>query len=276
LPVSIVYIYLIPFLALPAEEKVQVYRNQGAGYEVFNAIRNYAIEFLGIIYVIWSSLLLRRHRRRIQNQFSYLEKINLQWLQFLIWGLSAIWVLVIVIQKDIFIFAGAVVFVFLIAFFGIRQAAIFTNGRIIYGDEEQKEKYSKSGLTEEMSEKLYQELISLMNEEGVYRKNDLSISELASRLEVHPNYLSQIINEKEGKNFYDFVNDYRIEEFKRIIADPKNQQISISPYCPWPMIAGSIQNRPSTGISRRRQAGLPQNILPCFPKDSRVLRSAIL
>jgi AraC-like DNA-binding protein len=66
-----------------------------------------------------------------------------------------------------------------------------------------------------------------MTEEALYKKSDLSITELSSRLGVHANYLSQIINQKEKKNFYDFVNTYRFEEFKRLIAQQKNQQYTL-------------------------------------------------
>ena len=44
---------------------------------------------------------------------------------------------------------------------------------------------------------------------------------------IHPNHLSQIINELEGKNFYEFVNQYRIEEFKRLVSFPKNHQFTL-------------------------------------------------
>jgi AraC-like DNA-binding protein len=49
----------------------------------------------------------------------------------------------------------------------------------------------------------------------------------STKLGVHPNYLSQIINQKEKKNFYDFVNTYRFEEFKKLIAQQKNQQYTL-------------------------------------------------
>jgi AraC-like DNA-binding protein len=125
------------------------------------------------------------------------------------------------------ILAGVVVFVFLIGFFGVRQAVIFTPVRLAEYAGEQKKKYPKSGLTEEASTKLHQSLIQLMTENALYKKSDLSISDLSSKLVVHPNYLSQIINQKEKKNFYDFVNTYRFEEFKRLIAMKKNQQYTL-------------------------------------------------
>jgi AraC-like DNA-binding protein len=93
--------------------------------------------------------------------------------------------------------------------------------------DEQKKKYPKSGLTEEASEKLHQALINLMTENALYKKSELSIDDLSSKLGIHPNYLSQIINQKEKKNFYDFVNTYRVEEFKRLIGMPRNQHLTL-------------------------------------------------
>jgi len=226
IPAIVTYLYLIAFFILPADQKILVFKNRGAGYEVFNTIRVIATGLSGIVYVTWSGLLLRKHRRRILDKFSYQEKIDLQWLRILTWGLGGIWLLIFV-RDDTAVFGGAAVLVFLIGFFGIRQARIFAPEQVPVSEQEQKGKYAKSGLTRDLSEKLYQELIRLMNEEAIYRKNDLSADDLASRLKTHPNYLSQIINEKEGQNFYDFVNHYRVEEFKRIVANPNNLNVTL-------------------------------------------------
>jgi AraC-like DNA-binding protein len=231
IPAIVTYIYLIDFFILPADQKILVFKNRGAGYEVFNTIRVIAVYLSGIVYIIWSALLLRKHRRRILDKFSYREKIDLQWLRILTWGLGGIWLLVF-LRDETVLFAGVAVLVFLIGFFGIRQVRIFapekvTQTGVTFPEQEQKEKYAKSGLSRDLSEKLYQELIRLMNEEAMYRKSDLSVDDLASKLKTYPNYLSQIINEKEGKNFYDFVNHYRVEEFKRFLSNPNNRNLTL-------------------------------------------------
>ncbi|WP_127123315.1 helix-turn-helix domain-containing protein [Chryseotalea sanaruensis] len=46
-----------------------------------------------------------------------------------------------------------------------------------------------------------------------YKKADLTISDLAEMLETKPHILSRIINDAYKKNFRDFVNTYRVEEF---------------------------------------------------------------
>lgn len=228
-PAFLMYLYLISFFILPDDQKLSVYRNQGAGYETFNTIRHYAVLSSGIFYVALSLGILRKHRNAIQDQFSDLERVNLRWLQILTYGLGGIWLLLILFQNDTLVFTGVACFIFTIGFFGVRQGSIFvdlTPGPVD-ADNEQKEKYRKSGLSEDASRELHESLRRLMNVEKPYRSNGLSIDDLALKLGVHPNYLSQVINQRENKHFYDFVNSYRIEEFKQMIADQKNQQFTL-------------------------------------------------
>jgi AraC-like DNA-binding protein len=56
-------------------------------------------------------------------------------------------------------------------------------------------------------------LNTLMNDVKPYKKPDLSISELADMLGTKPHILSKVINDSYHKNFRDFVNNYRIQEF---------------------------------------------------------------
>jgi AraC-like DNA-binding protein len=227
LPVCIVYVYLIPFFLLPIDQKIAIYQARGAGYELFMQLKFYAIVLSGVSYVIWGEVLLRRHEKNVREQFSEVESINLRWLQVLTYGLGAIWILVIFFGIEVLTFSAVVIFVFTIGIFGIRQAEIFHQGRVSSAEEEQKEKYQKSGLTEEASNELHQELKRVMTQDAPYKNSDLSINDLAAKLDVHPNYLSQVINQREKKNFYDFVNTYRVEEFKRLIALRKNKQFTL-------------------------------------------------
>jgi AraC-like DNA-binding protein len=50
---------------------------------------------------------------------------------------------------------------------------------------------------------------------------ELTIYKLAEELKVPRHHLSQVINEKAQKSFFDFINSYRIEEVKKLLADPK-------------------------------------------------------
>ncbi|MBV6443520.1 MAG: helix-turn-helix domain-containing protein [Haliscomenobacteraceae bacterium CHB4] len=258
-PALACYVYLIPFSLLPAEQKIWVFHNKGAGYEGFLLLMGIAINVSGVAYTILAHRLLQKHRRVIADLFSNQEKINLQWLQYLIYGLAGIWI-VVLLGKDPVIYGATVVFVMFIGYFGIRQVGIFTNqpelqiAQSIYDSSDtappdnqtdtapmpffsektdleaalpDKKKYEKSGLTPEAAETLHQRLQNLMTTEQLFKESELSLTDLAERLDTHPNYLSQIINEKEGKNFYDYVNSMRVEVFLKMAADPKNRHFTL-------------------------------------------------
>lgn len=243
IPTILIILYLIPFLLLPTSEKIEVFKNKGKGYETFQAVLLIAVCISGIIYVYWSIIVLKEHKKRIRDQFSTIEKIDLRWLQFLTYGLGGVWALVIITQEDNIIFLGSSIFVILIGFFGVQQKNIFDTPRaypqnvatptvfipieITSTLEKPKEKYAKSGLSDELAEEQYQNLILLMNKEAYYKNSNLSLSQLALELNIHSNYLSQIINEKEGVSFYSFVNRFRVDEFKRLVAIPENRQYTL-------------------------------------------------
>lgn len=225
-PFTAAYAYLIPYFLLPAEQKIHIYQNNGVGYEAFMKIIFAAYVITGISYQVWSILLLERHRKNILNQFSDIEKRDLTWLRILVWGMAVIWFVVILDLQDFYVFLTVTFFVFVIGFFGIKQVAVYPQ-KPLEAEKKEKGKYLKSGLKKDLSEELYTKLKQLMEIKKPFTKNDLLINDLASEFNVHPNYLSQVINEKEGRNFYEFVNHYRLEEFKRLIAIPKNQQLTL-------------------------------------------------
>lgn len=259
-PIVGCYLYLIPFILLPAEQKIWVYQNKGAGYEGFMVLISLGINVSGVVYTILAHRLLQKHRRIIADLFSNQEKINLQWLQYLIYGLAVIWIAVLA-NQDYIVYGTAVLFVLFIGYFGIRQVGIFTSlpememAQASYDSLDfqssggttdtapiptfsektdpdptipsDKKKYEKSGLTPEAAEALHRRLQDLMTTGQLYKESDLSLTDLAGRLDTHPNYLSQIVNEKEGKNFYDYVNSMRVEAFLKMAADPKNRRFTL-------------------------------------------------
>ena len=66
-----------------------------------------------------------------------------------------------------------------------------------------------------------------MIDEKSFKDLDLTLTLLAKRLNVHPNHLSQVINTYEQKNFYDYINWLRVEEFKSLVVRPESQQYTL-------------------------------------------------
>ncbi len=72
-----------------------------------------------------------------------------------------------------------------------------------------------------------EQLLSLMEAEKPYLEVELSLPDLARRLQMPVPLLSQVINEGTGKNFNDFINAYRVAEFLRQAGEPANAHLSL-------------------------------------------------
>jgi YesN/AraC family two-component response regulator len=81
------------------------------------------------------------------------------------------------------------------------------------------EKYLRSGLKPEQAERYLQNLLDFMETEKPYCDPDLTLPALSDKLAISRNHLTEIINEKLDKNFFEFVNTYRVEEVKKLLAD---------------------------------------------------------
>ena len=66
-----------------------------------------------------------------------------------------------------------------------------------------------------------------MLQEQPFKDPELTLGELAKKLSVHPNILSQVINSFENKNFYDYINNLRIEEFKKLTQQPDSKKYTL-------------------------------------------------
>tara|TARA_B100000809_G_scaffold95005_1_gene93665 strand:+ start:24112 stop:24534 length:423 start_codon:yes stop_codon:yes gene_type:complete len=84
-------------------------------------------------------------------------------------------------------------------------------------------KYEKSGLIDLISSEIYSNLNSLMNEHSDYKNEELTLVKLPNRLDVNPNHLSQIINEKQGKNFYIYISSLKVQKFINPASLPENK-----------------------------------------------------
>jgi hypothetical protein len=251
LPLLIVYILMTSFFLLPVEKKIFVYQNNGAGYEWLTSNVLIAVMASGVIYVILSFLRLKQHKANIENQFSNTDKINLNWLRYLIYGTSVIWIVIISGLSDTYIFSTAVLYVFFIGYFGIRQVGIFSDKSLpvvvtsSHLEEESivenvkhedpsssdqpavKLKYQKSSLTDEEAKKIHEKLGQLMYKDKLFKDPELNLGELAETLNIHSNILSQVINSFESKTFYDYINGLRIEEFNVLVADPASRHFTL-------------------------------------------------
>ncbi|WP_448633618.1 helix-turn-helix domain-containing protein [Pedobacter panaciterrae] len=174
----------------------------------------------------------------------------MNWLRYLIVGIAGIWVFAIFYPKAESIYFSASLYICFIGFLGVRQQQIFktanTSSRSATENPNfstQKEnlseepanvalmpnkiKYDWSSLTDAEAERIFQQLNRIMAQEKLYKNAELTLSKLAESLELKDAVLSQVINSKFNKSFYDYVNSLRVDECVKMIADEKNHNYTL-------------------------------------------------
>uniref|UniRef100_UPI0032178104 tetratricopeptide repeat protein n=1 Tax=uncultured Draconibacterium sp. TaxID=1573823 RepID=UPI0032178104 len=97
-----------------------------------------------------------------------------------------------------------------------------------HSESTEKETSPKAPLLDSATADTYKEnLIRFVYEEEPFLVPNISLRLLAEQVEIHPNKLSWLLNERMGKNFNEFINYYRIEYFKKLVLDPENSNISL-------------------------------------------------
>ncbi|MEP3371719.1 MAG: helix-turn-helix domain-containing protein [Maribacter dokdonensis] len=91
----------------------------------------------------------------------------------------------------------------------------------------QKKKYKQALLDSDEIEKYTKELEQIMVDYKLYLNPDLSLKDLASYLELPTNYTSQLLNLGFQKNFSEYVNTFRVNEFKERILLEENKGLTI-------------------------------------------------
>lgn len=91
--------------------------------------------------------------------------------------------------------------------------------------ETRKAHYERSRIQGLDINKIIDRLHEIMDGEKAFADEDLSLKDLADELGIGPHQLSQILNEKLNKNFSTFVNEYRINEAKKMLVEELDRSI---------------------------------------------------
>lgn len=76
------------------------------------------------------------------------------------------------------------------------------------------EKYKLSLLSKTESKEIFCRLTDYMNQAKPFLGGDITLAKLAALINTKPHILSQVINENDCSNFFEYINKFRIEEVK--------------------------------------------------------------
>ena len=207
----------------------------------------YAITFFVSItaYSVATFVVISRHQKRLKELVSYSSgKITLQWLlglsitfytgyvvMFIFGGIDIMTGFMPFDPYEIS-FIGLTLLTFLFGVFGFQQPGIFEEVVRYHPEsnpteEDDQKKYQRSGLKQEDVADYVNKIRKYMVIEKPYLNRELTIYDLSDQLKISRHILSEVINEHIGKNFYNLVNDYRVNEVKERMKSEDLQVITI-------------------------------------------------
>lgn len=187
------------------------------------------------VYIIKSYLLFRVFKKNQASEISYDQHISKYILSLLI-ALSCfviLWVFSFVtiaffkvyfryINYDTMWISSSLLMYF-VGFYSLTQPHIF---RVPITTVTSTEK-NKKRLKEEEVENIQKQIERTMQKEKAYLASDLSLSGLAKTLDTTSNNLSWVLNQIYQKSFYEFVNEYRVQDFINRIKNNDHKQLTI-------------------------------------------------
>jgi AraC-like DNA-binding protein len=201
-----------------------------------------------VAYTVFTYVKLWRFRKDMASNFSYwTRQLRLLWLNFI----PALFVLLFLIYfiagainafsfKKVFDISalshiGLTIIAFAISYFGVRQMSLFRPVYIKVAKERpeianeakestedgaQIERKTKVRFTEEEAQALIAKLNRHMEEERPYINPELTLYDLSSQLNLTKNELTDLLNNHIGKNFFAFVNEFRLNAVIRKFENP--------------------------------------------------------
>ncbi len=240
-PFLIVFCYMVPYYLLSADLKLQVIKNtfypETPGVSEIQPFRLLMITLQfphALFYVFLALRHLRQHKAPMvaTNGKPRLDKHT--WLRYLAFGFGGFfgaWLLYnlsFILGNsyskfvDLFLTSAMTVFIYAIGYAAFQRPEL--HNEIVA---EPRPKYQTSTLTTDQTKSYLRQLQQLMEVEKLHKESELKLADLAEKLDISPNHLSQVINEALGQNFFDFVNQYRIEEAKQLLADGSSKQYTL-------------------------------------------------
>lgn len=242
----------LPVYLLPASEKLALYAQFQARQIPETLVQNlWASWWLktvsGAVYTVATIRVVRQHRRAMEQQYSSLRSVTLDWLVLLGAASAAAWGVVIAAGAaeplrlvpqgtgDQLVTLVMTVAIFLLGYRGLQQPEIHVvevppakvapvaatdstepSERILERNTE------RSTLTPGTARALMERLRQTMEQQEAWRDADLTLGSLAHMVGTTPHKLSELLNVQVGQSFHDYVNAFRVAEVQRRLRDPED------------------------------------------------------
>lgn len=235
------YLHFVPFIfffvsivvALFINKNFDINNNQSTLYTWGRMIVISSFAFYGVA----SFQSLKKHKQQVFQKLSYTENVDLKWVSLLLQSLVFVWGIIVAIvfinkishfidieTERAIIYCVICVYVFFIGYNGLRQSAIVT---VFKENEAIQIKLIRDEQVKDNEQVYFDKIKQLVEEEKLYLNPKLSIKDIAERLKTNINYVSRAINNKAESNFFEFINQYRVREFERVVILPEKANYTL-------------------------------------------------
>lgn len=205
---------------------------------------------LSIFILVFILMVLKRHQQKLGDFYSETENKTLSWIKAIIyiylffyffWIVEDIVGLKYEIATQYFSLTSTIltmVMIYWIGFKGFLQPEIFNLSILsakskIYDQDEMEEnenpnnEIKSENCRSQYPDDTFHQLTYMVKSDKLYLQRDLTIRDLSRKLEINEKEFSKLINLHTQKNFYHYINQFRVEEFKRLIKTDKANHLSL-------------------------------------------------
>jgi AraC-like DNA-binding protein len=252
LPFCVYLILLSPYYFQSADSKLAFMADAGmvskADFGMYNNLTNY----LHISFAVLCLYIYYRNRKKLPDYFADADRAKFSWLETFLWGILLImlyswlcfmarryeWPGLSALYPTNFLLAVALIYwlsykLLMNPYAWDQPSAETQDPEPIMMTQTPVQpvnspvKYQKTALPVEEASSIKEKLILHMAKEKPFLDPALAIDDLATQLGVKRHHLSQVINQEFGQNFFEFVNTYRVAEFKEQVKNGEAGALSI-------------------------------------------------
>jgi AraC-like DNA-binding protein len=259
IPFLLYVIYYFPSYNQSAEDKVfDIIDFYNAGISWDENLYEWIAEVIVTIpFLIFSVRLSNKYHKRIKENFSDISKISYKVVRNLVIAFAVLYFLEILtiilaytkpqiaVSLNSFLFVFVIGIVYMLGYDALVRKNTETV-KLIYIQENQSHetsevriktenseieitpKYKKNSLPDSKLNEISKKIECYITNEKPYRNPELRLNDLALLIQEHPHHVSQVINDTYKKNFYDFINFYRIEESKILLKSHEFNKFTIT------------------------------------------------
>ncbi len=210
-------------------------------YDVLWLVQQFGAIFSVLIYIGLSIKILLAYASWVKDHYSDTHQKNLDWLQkpvmlyslfFMLWfSLRAYDVIFYADQMDMTMYYPLLLLLSCTTYWIGTKGYLWT--QMVSKEPHVSVEPKQPLVTDQQQDQVvFNRLKEYMLSAKPYLTNDLSLSDLAEQVAAKPRTLSRVINQQAGMNFYDYINQYRLQEFKhRLSIEPKHRILDLAYVC---------------------------------------------